>query len=187
MTTIEYCTFNGCYAMESVSLPESLTAVGEMAFQDCRSLTDVSIPDNVATIADYAFFSCPSLKTLTLGSSLKSIGNLSFYSSQELEAITVRAIEPPVATVSTFNPANYTNAGLRVPYESIGKYKTAPVWENFFTDRWPLTGIEAIEATQSDAAVVERFDLTGRPVADDFRGLSVVRRADGSVAKELRR
>ena len=107
-------------------------------------------------------------------------------------------MEPPTAqSLNTFGGStpsaafddwHYENTDLRVPYESIEKYRTAPVWENFFKDRNPLTGIEDVEATEgAESEVVARYDLSGRPVADDYRGITVVRRTDGSVAKEIRR
>lgn len=75
-----------------------------------------------------------------------------------------------------------------MPAESIEKYRTAPVWENFFKDRNPLTAIEGVEAAEgAESEVVARYDLSGRPVADDYRGMTIVRRADGSTAKEILR
>ena len=114
----------------------------------------------------------------------------------ELELITVNAIEPPTAVEipegqtqdGTFVSWHYENTDLRVPAESIEKYKNAPVWENFFKDRNPLTAIEGVEAADgAESEVVARYDLSGRPVADDYRGMTIVRRADGSTAKEIRR
>ena len=110
--------------------------------------------------------------------------------------MTVSAIEPPTACEiidnqlfsGTFLTWHYENTDLRVPAESIEKYRTAPVWENFFKDRNPLTGIENIEAAEgAESEVVARYDLSGRPVADDYRGMTIVRRADGSTAKEILR
>ena len=136
------------------------------------------------------------METATVGSGVKSIGAAAFYGTNSLKLMTVSAIEPPTAVEipggqiygGTFETWNYKNTDLRVPAESIEKYRTAPVWENFFKDRWPLTAIEGIEAAEgAESEVVERYDLSGRPVADDYRGITVVRRTDGSVAKEIRR
>ncbi len=105
-----------------------------------------------------------------------------------LELFTVLAVEPPTALENTFDTAHYSSVDLRVPAESIEKYRTAPVWENFFKDRNPLTAIEGAEAAEgAESEVVARYDLSGRPVADDYRGMTIVRRADGSTAKEILR
>ena len=43
--------FYGCTALKSVTIPESVTVIGENAFADCTSLTSVIIPDGVTYIA----------------------------------------------------------------------------------------------------------------------------------------
>ena len=51
--------------MTSVSIPDSVSAIGELTFSSCDSLTSVSIPDSVTVIGDGAFDRCFSL-TLTV-------------------------------------------------------------------------------------------------------------------------
>ena len=133
---------------------------------------------------------------MEIGIGIKNIEGEVFNGCHNLELITINAIEPPTAVEipegqtygGTFDTRHYENTDLRVPYESIEKYRTAPVWENFFKDRNPLTAIEGVEAAEgAESEVVARYDLSGRPVADDYRGMTIVRRADGSTAKEILR
>ncbi len=71
--------------------------------------------------------------------------------------------------------------------ESIEEYKKADVWKNFFTEQDnPLTGIEGVEA-EGDNEVVGCYDLYGRSVTEDYRGVVIVRYADGTTSKEVRR
>ena len=173
-----------------------MEAIGEQAFLGCSTLTEIKIPDNVATIGCSAFQRCTNLKTVEIGSGIKTIEYNTFASCLQLESIKVDAVVPPVAQSVTsigsmqaaFDDWHYENTDLRVPAESIEKYRTAPVWENFFKDRNPLTAIEGVEAAEgAESEVVARYDLSGRPVADDYRGMTIVRRADGSTAKEILR
>lgn len=51
-------------AVKSVTIPESVTAIGDYAFYGCRSLAGVAIGDSVTTIGNNAFNGCTSLATL---------------------------------------------------------------------------------------------------------------------------
>ncbi len=47
-----------------MSIPNTVTSIGERAFEDCSSLASVTIPESVTSIGNGAFEYCPSLKTL---------------------------------------------------------------------------------------------------------------------------
>ena len=188
--------FGMCTSLKNVKIPDSVKEIGPSAFYSCKGLSEIVLSDNVETIGQLAFIGCENLKTVTIGTGIKTIGDRAFGYCDQLELITINAIEPPTAVEipdgqtygGTFDTWNYENTDLRVPAESIEKYRTAPVWENFFKDRWPLTGIEGVEAAEgAESEVVARYDLSGRPVADDYRGMTIVRHADGSTAKEILR
>ncbi|MBE7075424.1 MAG: leucine-rich repeat domain-containing protein, partial [Clostridiales bacterium] len=69
----------------SVSLPNTITNIGEAAFRH-TNITNISIPDSVVTI-EYEAFSVTSLTNIEFGSGLKTIGNSAFESAniQNLE------------------------------------------------------------------------------------------------------
>lgn len=69
-----------------LSLPEGLTAIGELAFYDCDYLTAVTIPDSVETIGAYAFAECSGMEMLDLGS-VKSVGQSAFSDCVSLQAL----------------------------------------------------------------------------------------------------
>ena len=63
VTTIgEYAFFN-CSNLEIVNIGENsqLTEIGDRAFYNCSSLTSIYIPDSVTMIGYYAFDSCDNL------------------------------------------------------------------------------------------------------------------------------
>ena len=44
-----------------MTLPDSVTSIGDSAFQYCSSIKSVTIPDSVTSIGDYVFYNCGSL------------------------------------------------------------------------------------------------------------------------------
>ena len=45
----------------SITIPDSVTSIGEYAFLDCSSLTSITIPDSVTSIRNNTFYGCDSL------------------------------------------------------------------------------------------------------------------------------
>jgi hypothetical protein len=54
-----------CSGLTSVTIPNSVTSIGNKAFWECTSLTSVTIPDSVTSIGDYAFYLCSNLQTIS--------------------------------------------------------------------------------------------------------------------------
>lgn len=73
----------------SVTIPSTVTAIGEEAFAGNTTLTSVSIGENVAEIEYGAFRDCAYLSTVKLPESLISIGNGAFSNSTSLKKITL--------------------------------------------------------------------------------------------------
>ena len=61
VTELSANCFDGCTQMETVSIPDSVTAIRSYAFQNCGMLQEITIPDSVKTIEDFVFEGCPSL------------------------------------------------------------------------------------------------------------------------------
>ena len=60
VTSIDYYAFKGSNIV-SITIPDSVTSIGEQAFRDCYSLTSINIPDSVTSIWHNAFLGCDSL------------------------------------------------------------------------------------------------------------------------------
>ena len=52
--------------MESVTIPSSVTSIGECAFFGCENLVEITIPDNVTYLGESAFASCSNLSNITI-------------------------------------------------------------------------------------------------------------------------
>ena len=60
--------------LTEITIPNSVTSIGDRAFWDCTGLTAITIPDSVTSIGDCAFGSCTGLKEITIPESVTSIG-----------------------------------------------------------------------------------------------------------------
>ena len=69
--------FHGCTGLSSITIPDSVTSIGEHAFYR-TSLTSVSIPEGVTSINDYTFYGCSSLKNISIPDSITTIGEFAF-------------------------------------------------------------------------------------------------------------
>ena len=65
VTQIEWYAFAGCSEMTSITLPSTLTSIGQEAFQDCTGLTSITIPVAVDYVGNYPFSGCTNLKSVT--------------------------------------------------------------------------------------------------------------------------
>ena len=89
VTSIGDSAFDGCSGLESITIPDSVTSIGDRAFDGCSSLESITIPDSVTSIGDRAFDGCSSLESITIPDSVTSIGEGAFAGCESLESINV--------------------------------------------------------------------------------------------------
>ena len=77
----------------SITVPNSVTSIGEKVFWDCSSLTSVSIPESVTSIRNYAFEGCSSLIAIAYdGTNEPTMGTDVFKNANHLEKVCVPEI-----------------------------------------------------------------------------------------------
>jgi len=89
LTSIGESSFDGCSALKKITIPKKVNKIGSCAFRDCSGLTSIEIPSGVTTIKDWTFMNCSGLRTIKLPASLKSIEEMAFEGCSSLTTIDI--------------------------------------------------------------------------------------------------
>ena len=89
VTIIGDNAFNNCKSLCNITIPNGVTSIGEHAFEGCSSLTKVTIPNSVTNIGGYAFTSCSNLTEITIPNGVTNIGAYTFTGCTSLTEITI--------------------------------------------------------------------------------------------------
>lgn len=91
VTGIQMQAFIECTSLKSVSMPESMTWIGDSAFAGCTGLEQVEISPNLTAIGSKSFYSCSDLTSVVIPDKVTSIESLAFFGCLNLESITIPA------------------------------------------------------------------------------------------------
>ena len=112
-------------------------------------MTSITIPNSVTSIGESTFYNCSSLTSITIPNSVTSIGECTFAYCENIENVYCYAEEVPSTISDAFYNSNIENATLHVPASAIEAYKPTEPWSDFGT-------IKAIEVADGVESVKDR-------------------------------
>ena len=81
-------TFYGCRSLAHVTIPETVTEIGNNAFSDC-AITAIPLTNSIHTIGDGAFKGCKMITQALIGDQVTSIGSNSFNGCSGLDSVVI--------------------------------------------------------------------------------------------------
>ncbi len=116
--------FYNCTSLESITIPNSVTSIGDYAFSGCTGLESITIPNSVTSIGDEAFYGCTSLESVTFeeGSKLTSIGYDAFLGCTGLTSITIPNSVTSIDNYAFRNCTSLTSITIPNSVTGIGSY-----------------------------------------------------------------
>ena len=131
LTEIGNSSFSGCSSLENITLPDSLETIGIQSFYGCTSLSKIELPKSLTNIGSQAFQNCTSLGNITIPHNVSNWGKECFYGCTSLKEVHYkRAVLPSLATSVRLIEDN-NQCTLFVPTGSKESYEASSNWNNF--------------------------------------------------------
>ncbi len=147
-TMLVVCSTN---AKGNLTIPNSVTSIGDYAFEGCSGLTSVTIPNSVTSIGDWAFYGCTGLTSVTIEADTPpTIGFYCFYSY-----------------VDYYNNDFPLNISIYVPCGSLDTYKTAEGWSDY-ASRIKYAPLPYKISTQAENGSVATTDVATISICEPF-------------------
>ena len=120
VTSIGQFAFESCFSLDSLIIKDAATSIGESAFDGCSHLTTLSLGKNITTIGDYAFQGCSYLTNVTIPQSVTSIGRQAFYLT-DLNTLTIKGPIKSMGYAAFAGCTNLTSLSLYDGIQTIGE------------------------------------------------------------------
>lgn len=132
VTTIASYTFkndNGNMPATSITFDQGsqLTTIEDYAFKDIKGITSISLPNSLTTLGNFAFsYSDNIAGVFTIPANVTSIGTYCFEGLTKVSYFEILATTPPTIGNAPFIG---TNCALKVPAASVSAYQSA--WSQY--------------------------------------------------------
>ena len=178
--------FYGCSGLTSVTIPNSVTSVGESAFGGTAWYnnqpnglvyaglvayqykgtmpinTSITIEEGTLSIAGYAFYNCSGLTSVTIPNSVTSIGNFAFYNCSNLTSVTIGKNVTSIGLQAFNGCSGLTSVTIPNSVTSIGDgafYNCSGLTEVYcYAENVPSTSSSAFQEAPLNSATLYVLD-----------------------------
>ena len=139
VTKINALAFDSCENLTSIVIPDSVTEIGRYILSYCRRLSSIVLSSNITFLNEGVCLNCNSLVSVTIPDSVVRIGTEVFLTCLNLTEVIVNSTVPPVLDITESNTYNQFSLNgdyrkIKVPAESLQRYKTATGWSDYADD-----------------------------------------------------
>lgn len=130
VTTIGQAAFSRC-GLTSITIPNSVTQIGAWAFEFCNNLQNIDLPSSIRSI-DVGTFQWAGLTSIIIPASVERIEDYAFWACPLEYVISMSETPPALGNVATFPDAK--KALVYVPnINAIAAYQNSD-WNKYFTN-----------------------------------------------------
>jgi hypothetical protein len=166
-----------CSGITTVTIPNTVTWIGNYSFYGCKDLVTITIPNSVTAIGKSAFNGCSSLKTITIGSGVSMLGLKFIANCPKLEDVYCYVVRYPDISESIFEDSYVDYMTLHVPANSVNQYKKHRVWGKFMAVV-PITDeemdINRVSMPNSTDAPTVIYNLKGQRIVAPTKGVNII-------------
>ena len=169
---------NDYLALTSVTIPASVTFIGNSAFSNCSNLTTVTFDGTptLTSIGGGAFLNCTGLTSVTIPASVKSIGDWIFQDCSNLASVTLNSY-PYIGYDAFYGIASDATVTMNL---TAHEGATGEYWMTFYNDYY---NFEADANTKVFTAALDENSLTLTELTDDKivpSGIAVILKSTSS-------
>lgn len=114
-------TFCGFQNLVKVTLPVSMSVIGNCAFEDCSSLTSINLPTGISAIGTAAFWRCTNLKSIDIPAGVTSIGGSAFSECTSLTSVNIPEGVNTIQRYTFSRCSSLTNVNIPSSVTNIGE------------------------------------------------------------------
>lgn len=110
LTSIGDSAFLNCASLSSIELSNTqITSIGTKAFSGCTGLTSFSLPRNITAISEEMLYGCSNISSISIPTSVTEIEQKAFYQCEKLETVDFNQ----TTSLTKINTSAFYGTGLK--------------------------------------------------------------------------
>ena len=190
LTTIGDYAFAGSHALHSIVIPDSVTVIGDSAFSDCLYLDTITINaagSMLQTISNDAFVNT-AITSISLPDSLTTIGNNAFNGCQQLDTVSIGVNASQLSSVGS-NAFNDVYSGVQA-FSTVNYAGSSSQWNNITiaagNGRLTQASIQySVQDPVTPTTYTITFDAGNGVFSNGYSTMNITADANGALASAV--